>query len=294
MDAQGHAYVPAVGMIAPINLNDCYSHARLLSYPCLVGERRWRRHPNSEDYQLALRLAFVQWGLPEQLQVDHASVFYDNATASPFPTRLHLWLLALGIEVHFSHGATDQAITERSHQLWQQQVWQRPQPFADWQELYLALRQRRDALNWRLPCRGTANLPPLVAHPQAVHSGRPYHPHAEAEMLDLTHVHGYLAHQRWFRLLSKDGTFSLGGHTYFLSQRQAHQQIEITFDPTDATLVCHAPDAQPLKRLPLSHLTIPLLLGQFAATINLPFFQFELPLDWTALQPVRLSETLPV
>ena len=49
MDAQGHAYVPDVGTISLINLNDRYSHARLLSYPGQVGGRRWQRHLNTED-----------------------------------------------------------------------------------------------------------------------------------------------------------------------------------------------------------------------------------------------------
>jgi hypothetical protein len=259
-----------------------------------VGDKRWQRHPNSEDYQLALRLAFVEWGLPRQLQVDHASVFYDSHAASPFPTRLHLWLVALGIEVHFSQGATDQALTERSHQLWQQQVWQGAPPFGSWQDLYLALRQRRADLNWRLPCRGTDNLPPLVAHPQARHSGRPYHPHSEADLLDLARLYAYLAEHRWFRLVSKDGTFSLGAQTYFLSQRCARQQVEITFDPADAHLVCHDAAGQALKRLPIRHLTRPDLIGQFATSVNLPLFQLELPLDWHAIHAVRLFETLAV
>jgi hypothetical protein len=124
-----------------------------LSYPVQVGEKRWQRHPNTEDYQLALRLAFLDWGLPQQVQVDHESVFFDNHIQSPFPTRLHLWLLALGIYLRFgrTHQPTDQAMTERSHQLWAAQVL-RGQRFASWQALYQALRERRDFLNTRLPC----------------------------------------------------------------------------------------------------------------------------------------------
>jgi hypothetical protein len=153
MDARGHEYVPDVGVMALVNINDRHSHARILSYPVQVGEKRWQRHPNTEDYQLALRLAFLDWGLHQQVQVDHESVFFDNHIQSPFPTRLHLWLLALGIYLRFgrTHQPTDQAMTERSHQLWAAQVL-RGQRFASWQALYQALRERRDFLNTRLPC----------------------------------------------------------------------------------------------------------------------------------------------
>ena len=36
------------------------------------------------------------------LTLDHGTVFYDNTTPSPYPTRLHLWLLALGMQVRFT------------------------------------------------------------------------------------------------------------------------------------------------------------------------------------------------
>ena len=78
MDARGHRKVPDVGVIALINLNDRRSHVRLLSYPAWLGKQRCQRLPDTEDYQTALRLAFTDWGLPRQLQVDHASTFFDN------------------------------------------------------------------------------------------------------------------------------------------------------------------------------------------------------------------------
>lgn len=121
MDAKGYQQIANVGYVSLININDRASHVKVLSYPCLVGGTRWERHPNVEDYQCALRLAFSQWGLPQQLQVDHGSVFIDNQSKSPFPTRLHLWLLALGVDLRFGRVAQprDQGMTERSHQLWE-------------------------------------------------------------------------------------------------------------------------------------------------------------------------------
>lgn len=292
MDAQGHGPVAGAGIIAPINLNDAFSRTRLLCYPCQVGFQRWQRHPNTEDYQLALRLAFTDWGLPQQIQVDHASVFYDNNTASPYPTRLHQWLIALGISIHFSDKATDQGITERSHQLWQNQCIQRSVPFRDWSHLYMALRQRRDVLNYSLPCRSTDNLPPLIAHPEAIHSGRTYRPESEAKLLDLHRLYTYLAQGRWFRLVSKDGTLSLGGQVYYVGYSWARHQVELTFHPVDQHFVCLAEDGQTVAHLPIRNLSVESLMGDIVHSFNLPFFQFALPFDWHTIQVTRLFETL--
>jgi hypothetical protein len=144
MDARGYERVPDVGLVSLINLNDRCSHARLLSYPVWVGDKRCTRHPTTEDYQTALRLAFTEWGMPIQLQVDRESMFFDNTTQSPFPTRLHLWLLALNIELVFGRPRcpTDQGMTQRSHQLWAAQCLQ-GQTYSDWFALYWTLHQRR-------------------------------------------------------------------------------------------------------------------------------------------------------
>jgi hypothetical protein len=89
MDSRGQEYVPDVGIIALVNLSDVFSKVKVISYPCLVGQERATRRPRTEDYQLVLRLAFTEWGLPDRIAVDHDSVFYDNTCKSPFPTRFH-------------------------------------------------------------------------------------------------------------------------------------------------------------------------------------------------------------
>jgi transposase len=295
MDAQGYQPIAGVGRVYLINLNDVYSHLRLLSYPCLVGTERVERHPDTEDYQIALRLAFSDWGLPHHLQVDHESIFYDNRSKSPFPTRLHLWLVALGIGLTYSRVCrpTDQGLTERSHQLWTDQVIE-GQTFNDWDHLYLALQQRRIFLNEHLPCRSLNNQPPLSAYPQARYSQKPYRPEQEFALLDLQRVFDYLAQGRWFRLVSRSGTFSLGGQVYFISTKLAHQQIEITFDPDRLHLVCRSADQHIFSRLPLQGISKESLIGSFALQFNLPFFQLALPFDFSTFRWLRLCAVLPV
>jgi transposase len=295
LDARGYSRVPEVGVISLVNLNDRFSHARLMSYPVWVGNKRCTRHPTTEDYQTVLRLAFTDWGLPQQLQVDHDSVFIDNNSASPFPTRLHLWTLLLGIDLVFSRAGrpTDQAMTERSHQLWAKQCLLGA-TFADWDQLFHTLRQRRDFLNYHLPCASLNGQPPLVAFPHAMHSGRAYRPEWERDLLDFSRLWDYLAQGRWFRQTSKDFTFSLGRQVYYLGRPWQHTELEITFDPTDQQLVCRDPSGALAARCPIKGLTPDDLMGTLAHHINLPSFQLALPLDWTTAQPVRFYEIFPV
>jgi transposase len=294
MDARGHDKVPDLGIISLINLNDRFTHLRLLSYPLQVGTQRVERYGDTEDYQTVLRLAFTDWGLPQQIQVDRDSVFFDNKSKSPYPTRIHLWLLALGVSLTFGRPRrpTDQGQTERSHQIWAAQSLE-GQQYESWTQLYLALRARRQFLNEHLPCSALDELPPLQAFPQAKHSGRCYRPEWEAQLLDLQRIYAYLAKGRWFRLISKSGTFSLGREIYYLDYHLAQSQIEINFDAADQHLVCFAADGELIKRLPLKGLNIETLMGSFLSQLNLPLFQLHLPLDWQSLRALRLFEIFP-
>lgn len=101
MDTRAQERIADVGMITLINLNDRYSRVRLLIYPCWVGKQLLEHFPSTEDYQLVLRLAFAEWDLPDRIAVDHDRVFYDNKSKSPFPARIYLCLIALGVSLVF-------------------------------------------------------------------------------------------------------------------------------------------------------------------------------------------------
>ena len=293
MDARGYAKVPDVGVINLINLNDRFSKAKLLSYPCWLGERRASRHPNTADYQLVLRLAASEWGLPDRLYIDRDSVFYDNTSKSPFPTLLHLWLLALAVGLVFGppNRPTERGLTERSHQTWDQQVLQ-GQVFATWQVLYDTLRRRRDFLNEKLPCATLGGVPPLVAHPEARQPRRLYRPEWEAEMLNLSRVYTYLSQGRWFRKGSNVGAVSLGNQTYVLGKGWARKEVQITFDPADQHLVFYAPAGEMNKRLPIKGLSVADLMGELGPLAHLHQFQLALPFTWNEWRVIRLCETL--
>lgn len=292
-DARGQERIPDIGIVTLLDLNDRFSHARWLSYPCWLGKTKIERHATTDDYQACLRIAFMEWGLPEVIQVDHESVFYDNRTRSPFPTRFHLWRIALGISLTCIpvRQPQKQGMTERSHQLWYHQVID-GHSFPDWSALYHALEKRRPVLNHHLPCASLHVRTPLVAHPKAIHSGRPYHLTVEAALLDLDRVYTYLAQGRWFRLASRSGTLSLGGQIYYIGSKWREQQIEITFD-SDSLLLLFADEAgNSIHSLPINGLAKDILMGAISDLARLPSFQFPLPLSWDEQQMARLFETI--
>ena len=107
-------HVAGVGKVSLISILDVVSRLKVESYPCLDTT-----NPPLEAYHLKLRRAFLASGLPRRISLDHGTVFYDNTSPSPFPTRLHLWLLADGASTSASRGIrcpTDHAKIERTHQ----------------------------------------------------------------------------------------------------------------------------------------------------------------------------------
>lgn len=128
MDAQGVIDVPSVGRNSIINIADVRSRLKVGSMPCLDTS-----HPSTWHYQLILRRAFLQYGMPERISLDHDSVFYDNASPSPFPTILHLWLIALDVAVRFIEKPppAEHNLIERTHQtIYQQAVVVKSSPTA--------------------------------------------------------------------------------------------------------------------------------------------------------------------
>lgn len=291
MDARGYSRVPNLGLISLIDINDVFSRVKLLSYPCWIGQQRIEHYQSTEDYQLALRLAFTEWGLPDRLATDHDRVFFDETTKSPFPTRFHLWLLALGVALQFGRMGrpTDQGMTERSHQTWANQVLEGAR-FESYQSLWQALEQRKYFFNERLPCATLGDIPPLQACPQARTSRRAYRPELEWELLDLSRVHTFLTKGHWFRKVSAVGTISIGRHIYHLGYDwRPDGYAEITFDPSTIEFLCRTPSGKE-KRLPLPWLTKEALMGELFQFQQVPF-QFALPFsnnEWRALfyQPV--------
>ena len=274
MDAQGVCKVEGVGLVSLINIGDPFSHIRA-SWACLN-----RRKASGLDYQLALRRAFFCFGKPLVISLDHDSAFFDNTTASPFPSPLHLWLLAMEVDVRFleHRPPREHAFIERSHQIVHRQAVQGQsfnptdfQPYLD---------QRLTFLNQLCPSRSLNGQAPLVAYPQATHSGREYRPEWEEERLDLPKVFSYLSKQTWFRETSSKGQLLLGAQRYGLAKGWYQQVVRVTFDSNSQEYVCSPLDASQTRRLKAQGLTKKDLMGELNMTAA---FSHQYAFPWSAL-----------
>jgi transposase InsO family protein len=288
MDAKGIMRVEGVGQVSLISVVDVVSRLKVESYPGMETT-----NPGLPDYQMTLRRAFLTYGLPETLTLDHGTVFYDNTTPSPFPTRLHLWLLALGIQVRFTRKRcpTDHAIIERTHQTMTAQALlgqTYPSPCALWS----GLDERREVLNHHLPSRTLSHQAPLEAYPHAIHSGRTYRPEWEEELLAIEKVCAYLVQGRWFRSIHSNGFFGLGGYRYYLSKSFAQRSVAICFDPDGMALICLPEGSEETIRLPSQGLTKAELMGELAALQALPNYQLALPFSLEAWRQLEYAHNL--
>ncbi len=277
MDAQGVTTVAGLGKVSFINLLDIYSHASIDSHACLNAS-----HPKSEEYQRVLRRAFIRYGLPEQISLDHDSAFYDNKSASPFPSTIHLWLIALGVQVRFIHKRPplEHSRIERHHQTIARQAVV-GQTFANVTELQHNLQARMLFLNQEYPTSALNGHSPLQVFPLARHSGRVYHPETEEQNLDMQRVYQYLQTGRWFRQVSSVGTFSLGGYSYNATTRFAGQTLEITFDGATRKLICLPEKSLTTFQLDVQGLTASALMGNSAILPAYAAYQLALPFSYS-------------
>lgn len=279
VDAQGSFRLENIGPIAMINIKDVYSLIYCMSYPNL--KKSIYGSCSRLDYQCALRLAFMEWGLPEMIQTDHESIFHENKGKSPFPTQFHLWLIGLGIAKTFSrlYRPTDQAVVERMHQTMEKQAIQGHE-YSNWKALFNFCQQRRKFLNQAFPCSTLDGQAPEQAFPEARHSGRYYHPMLEEQMIDINRIYTFLEKGKWYRSVSREKSITLGGIYYRIKKITKQRQVMITFDRKTLMLSFHDDKEHLIDKMPIKGIDKKTLIGD--AFWKLSNVQLELPLSWEA------------
>jgi hypothetical protein len=261
MDAQGAVLVENLGYHANINIKDNFSLTYCMTFP--VSVKNYRTQPRTIHYKYACRSSFEQFGMPKAIQVDKDSVFYENTSKSPFPTPFHLWLQGLGIQMCIirERPPSKQAVVERSHQTMEKQVLQ-DKDIKCWKELYARCNERRERLNYHIPCSSLKGRAPLEAHPEAGHSGRPYSAKQEYELFDEKRIHQFLGSGEWYRLVSRGKTISLGGKVYYLKEAKPKAQLQITYCAKDQELIFRDDSQKEVGRKKVKGITAKELIGQ--------------------------------
>jgi hypothetical protein len=300
LDAKESVPVPGVGATTFNQARDEFGRVTVLHrlHPAEKPDQRIVKL-DAAQIQQDCRIAFTQWGLPDAIQTDRASIFVD-ADPSPFPTPLTLWWVGLGIEHRLipRHTPKHNGSVERSHRTLNERTLEgqqfnsaaelQQQVDADWHELNAECPSR---------ARGCGGQPPLLAHPELLIPRRPYRPEWELELFALQRVHSYLASQTWTRTVSQNGQVSLGGNHYGLGRAWAGQTVTVSFDAAACQFVFTQvrPETSAARRLaalaPLVRvakgLSLADLTGLPAALSVLPERQLMFPLSLCYPEPTR-------
>ena len=200
----------------------------------------------------AIRRRLSVWGRPAAFQVDHGTTFLGRPQRQ-FPSRFELLGAGWGIPVQPIRPGrpTDNGAVERQHRTIDALLL--GPTYASWEAAQAALDQHQQDLNTRFPsrARGCRGLPPLVAAPQARHSGRPYDPALEWEQFDQAAVDRLLAGWEWTRQVGRRTPQISFGHIN-ITVPQAHRGavVLLAFDPTDRHVVIYQLGARPNQRGP--------------------------------------------
>jgi hypothetical protein len=297
MDAKESVPVAGIGVITFNQARDVFGRATVMHqiHPAERPEQQIVKLTTAQVQQ-DCRLTFTEWGLPDAIQTDQASIFVD-ADPTPFPTQLTLWWVGLGIEHRLAPSPMRNGCIERAHRTLNERTLV-DQHFNEADELQKQVDADWYELNAECPSRakGCNGQPPLVAHPELLVPRRPYRPGWELDLFDLKRVDDYLATRTWIRRVSEVGQVSLGSQRYGLGTDWAGQTVTISFDPEQRQFVFTQvkPETKhgkcqpelPPARLDAKGLSVEKITGLPAALEDLPVRQLMLPLSMCYPQSV--------
>jgi len=266
MDAKGAVLVEGLGYQSLINIKDDFSKKYCMSFPIAVKNKNTQ--PRTLHYKWTLRFAFIESGLPKVIQVDKDSVFIENSSKSPFPSRLHLWLIALGIELCFIDRPPPamNSKVERSHQTINNQSL-KGKTYKTWGSLLKNINKRRKRLNEDYPSRTLEKRAPLQVYPEAKHSGRRYAIKQEEQLLDLKKIYAFLAKGKWYRKVDASKGIHIGAKRYALKKAKPHTTAVITFCNRCKKLIFHDVKEQELGRHPIKEFSVQTLMESTQASL---------------------------
>lgn len=265
-----------------LNVRDPAGALMIASQAILTTTPHSWRKVTVREVQETLRAAFATWGLPLALQTDH-EVVYTGSPEADFPSPFTLWLVGLGLEHVPSRERrpTDQPQVERSHRTLGDMAW-KDEHFDGLDDLQATLDDRRQRYNQELPvhaadCQGR---PPLDAHPEARHSGRPFHPALEWTLFDMARVEAYLAARVWTRQISASGNVGIGHHVYYVGRAHPNQTVSVRFLPATRTFRFQLADGTRVAEQPAVGLDKVDLIGFMPLEEAFPLaWQLPLPLQ---------------
>lgn len=272
-DAVESITVEGLGVVTIAHARDSVGHCTMLSVAFLGPPGVRIVKLTFSQVQEAIRMGFAQWGLPDALQTDHASVFIDTDPQA-FPTLFQLWLIALAIRHDLipPHRPTANGNVERAHRT-MKECTLAGHSFASLDELQRRLTQDWDEANSTAPSRAHTcdGQPPLVAHPALRQPRRCYSLADEADLFNLKRVDAFLARFTWLRTANANGVVSLGGQRYALGRAWAGHSVAVRFEPKDRSMLFTAlPAAHNALNAHNAHNALTIASTNAAPSVSLP------------------------
>jgi transposase InsO family protein len=197
-----------------------------------------------------LRVAFTAWGLPGCLRVDNGAPW---GSTGDFPTELSLWLIGLGIAMHWNHPRRPQenGVVERTQRT--SEGWCEPWTCATPAELQARL-ERMDRLHREVyPYRN--GLSRMAYFPGLKHSGRPYDRGSEAALWQWSRVTEHLSSYVVVRRVDQSGLVSLYNKGHYVGKLHQGKDVYVMYDPNLNEWVFADREGRQLRRQPAKQLS---------------------------------------
>jgi hypothetical protein len=197
-----------------------------------------------------LRLAFAPWGLPGRVRVDNGSPW---GSTGDFPTELSLWLIGLGIAMHWNTPCRPQenGVVERSQGT--SNRWCEPWTCATPEELQARL-ERMDRLHREAyPYR--ERLSRMDYFPGLRYSARPYDRDSEAGAWKWSRVAEHLSGYVVSRRVDQAGLVSLYNRGHYVGSLHRGKEVYVMYDPELNEWIFADHEGRQLRRQPAEELS---------------------------------------
>jgi hypothetical protein len=197
-----------------------------------------------------LRELFAELGLPHCLKVDNG---YPWGSWSDLPTDLALWLIGLGVKMHWNtpNRPQENGVIERSQGTGKR--WAEPSACKSVEELQERLDQMDRIQREAYAAKGQPTR--LQAYPGLKHSGKHYTQAWEKEHWDIKRVMDHLASYVVIRRIDRAGHVSIYNRAYCLGAIHANQWAQVMFDPDERIWQVANEDGHLINRLPVKEMT---------------------------------------
>jgi hypothetical protein len=187
--------------------------------------------------------------MPETLRVDNGAPW---GSWSDLPPVLALWLIGLGVKMHWNRPSTpeENAVIERSQAL--AQAWGEPGQCRTVRQFQLRI--DREDRKQREEYPAINGMSRTDAYPELAHSGRPYSAAWEQRNWDWNRVLMHLGGYAVVRQVDRSGKIGLYSGKLYVGTRHEQKRVYVQLDPDRVEWIVTDLHGQQLRTIPATEL----------------------------------------